>query len=241
MTQKILEPIILKADWPTKKEEMKYDWDTRVKDLDIPKGLQIREATSRYTYPDGKKTETFYHKFRFPEFGPAQAYDKMDIVVNFGGINYFLIAMVDYEGDTHPKSASVIFSPTRKPLTQGREWDMEKALQEAIEVTEGTIDLIKKISGWKKDISLVNNVNDAELRLEDIKAGFHNVVPQSDIVLFGQPEFVQTPIFPVYNGRSAGNLLTLNTGWGDSGNINIMMATTTKGKPKKAWFEANCC
>jgi Domain of unknown function (DUF3850) len=58
---------------------------------------------------------------------------------------------------------------------------------------------------------------------------------------FGQPRFIQSPVFPSLDGKCAGNLLTLETGWGDAGNVNIFLALDANGIPAKAWLEASCC
>jgi len=243
MTQKIIEPIILKADYPTEKESMKYIHKgeyMRLKDINLPEGLQAKEFKSKYYFQDELKTD--YHElYIYPELGKPQTYDKMDIVVNFGGINYILtISVHNVEDGDYPGSATVMFSPTNKPVTEGTPVDVEKGIQEAIDCTKESIKMNKSYTGYKKDKRIMSQIYDLENRLKELESGFYFPHPQRDIVLFGQPDFIQNPIFPIYNGRSAGHLITLNTGWGDSGNINIMLALTKKGKPAKAWFEASC-
>jgi hypothetical protein len=59
--------------------------------------------------------------------------------------------------------------------------------------------------------------------------------------VFGQPTFIQNEIFPMRNGRVAMNLCTLETDWGDSGNVNILFICDEAGIPTEVWFEASCC
>jgi len=57
---------------------------------------------------------------------------------------------------------------------------------------------------------------------------------------FGQPRFIQNPVFPELNGVCASNLFTLETGWGDAGNLNVLCALDREGIPAKVWHEASC-
>jgi hypothetical protein len=61
------------------------------------------------------------------------------------------------------------------------------------------------------------------------------------VTAFGQPVFIQNTVTPSLDGRCASNLMTLETGWGDAGNINLLCALDEKGVPAKVWFEASCC
>lgn len=59
--------------------------------------------------------------------------------------------------------------------------------------------------------------------------------------VFGQPVFIQNTATPSYKGRCASNLMTLETGWGDAGNINLLCVLDANGIPAKVWMEASCC
>jgi hypothetical protein len=61
------------------------------------------------------------------------------------------------------------------------------------------------------------------------------------VTAFGQPVFIQNTVTPSLDGRCASNLMTLETGWGDAGNINLLCALDDQGVPAKVWFEASCC
>lgn len=58
--------------------------------------------------------------------------------------------------------------------------------------------------------------------------------------LFGRPCFIQGALCPVFEGKPFYNLMTIENGWGDSGNINIMVALDD-GYPVAACLEASCC
>ena len=60
------------------------------------------------------------------------------------------------------------------------------------------------------------------------------------LTFFGQPRFIQNPVFPELNGVCASNLFTLETGWGDAGNLNVLCALNQEGIPARAWHEASC-
>lgn len=64
---------------------------------------------------------------------------------------------------------------------------------------------------------------------------------QGYMTAFGQPNFIQSEVLCGANGKSACHLLTLETGWGDAGNVNILCFLDDNGIPAKAWVEASCC
>jgi hypothetical protein len=58
---------------------------------------------------------------------------------------------------------------------------------------------------------------------------------------FGQPTWVQGPIYPAYKGKPCYNLVTIENGWGDCGNYNILVGLDDDNIPAVAYFEASCC
>jgi hypothetical protein len=60
------------------------------------------------------------------------------------------------------------------------------------------------------------------------------------LTFFGQPRFIQNPVFPGLDGVCASNLFTLETGWGDAGNLNVLCVLDGEGIPAKVWHEASC-
>lgn len=63
-----------------------------------------------------------------------------------------------------------------------------------------------------------------------------------DYKFFGQPTWVQGPHYPKdKRGNPYYNLVTIENGWGDSGNYNILISLDENGEPDAAYFEASCC
>jgi hypothetical protein len=58
---------------------------------------------------------------------------------------------------------------------------------------------------------------------------------------FGQPRWVQGPIYAAWEGQALRNFLTIENEWGDCGNTNILVAVGDDGRPTRAFFEASCC
>jgi len=71
--------------------------------------------------------------------------------------------------------------------------------------------------------------------------GEYNFSPTTYANAFGQPNFMQGESINVHEGRCAMCLMTLETEWGDSGNVNIMFACDEDGVPCKVWFNSACC
>lgn len=59
---------------------------------------------------------------------------------------------------------------------------------------------------------------------------------------FGQPNFVQGPVYPAdLVGDPCYHLVSIENGWGDSGNYNIFIGFDENNEPNVAYFEASCC
>jgi hypothetical protein len=58
---------------------------------------------------------------------------------------------------------------------------------------------------------------------------------------FGQPRWVQNERYPGYKGKPCYHFCTIESGWGDSGNQNILIGCNEEGIPEVAYFEASCC
>jgi hypothetical protein len=58
---------------------------------------------------------------------------------------------------------------------------------------------------------------------------------------FGQPSWVQGPVYPTdVRGNACYHFLTIENGWGDCGNFNILLGLNGD-IPSEAYFEAACC
>jgi hypothetical protein len=59
---------------------------------------------------------------------------------------------------------------------------------------------------------------------------------------FGQPRWIQGPHHVAdMDGVPLRHLVTIENGWGDSGNYNILIGLDENGVPNLAYFEASCC
>lgn len=56
----------------------------------------------------------------------------------------------------------------------------------------------------------------------------------------GQPDFLQNPVIPQKDGRAFRPLATLETEWGDAGNINLFVWLDANNIPAAACYEASC-
>lgn len=64
----------------------------------------------------------------------------------------------------------------------------------------------------------------------------------SSVKFFGQPRFVQGKHYPLdLMGNPCHHLMTIENGWGDSGNYNILIGFDKNNIPNMAYFEASCC
>ena len=62
------------------------------------------------------------------------------------------------------------------------------------------------------------------------------------VQVFGQPNWIQNPHFPAGpDGAPCRHLITMENGWGDSGNWNVLVHLGEDGLPSVAYFEASCC
>jgi hypothetical protein len=59
--------------------------------------------------------------------------------------------------------------------------------------------------------------------------------------LFSQPKFIQSPVLPHYEGKSAVMLARIESRWGDCGNENIFVAFDDAGIPVGIYHEYSCC
>lgn len=64
---------------------------------------------------------------------------------------------------------------------------------------------------------------------------------RSNIYWFGQPEFIQSPVFPAKNGKAAYLLFRYESGWGDAGNEHVFIQLDESNRPSIAWSEVSCC
>jgi len=203
----------------------------------IPEGIEVIPRTYEY---EGE--EHIYEMYRYPELGAPRLYkSRGPVIVPINGQNYLVSIVIDDDRDGIPSSATVTFMSTDEPETPYEVWDsaahhkkMRAKLLEEIAEYEAEDKEDGDSYFWK------SHIKNLKSHVEDIDNGEECYGHGRYLQFFGQPVFIQNSIFPSYNGKSACHLATLDTGWGDSGNVNIMVALDD-GVPVKVWFEASCC
>jgi hypothetical protein len=206
--------------------------------------------TSSYTgeIEDYKFTRTVY-----PEAGPTRQYEwsalREGIVVPINGRNYRVQISIDSD-DGIPGGATVTFTRTDDEETPFESFDLEAAVAKQItywqgEITEAKAEIeeIKRTnrqSEWFNEAHYESQIARAECRIANLENGSEVPWPGGDVTFFGQPRFIQNEMSPAHNGRAGMCLASLNTEWGDAGNVNILFACDDNGVPCRAWFEASC-
>jgi hypothetical protein len=209
-----------------------------------------REAIDKKNLPIGLEKvgdEEYLPDYNRHEISPARYFNGFPdrIVANINDHRYCI--MIDIHGDDRdyghyvPQSATVSFLDTDAPETEFETWDeaedLVKARARAVEDLKELRDrcIEDPDNGWDCFIKWRKD------EIAQIDAGDVCLRPPYDMQLFGQPQFIQGEIFPHHNGVLAYHLATLDTDWGDSGNVNILFACNADGRPCKVWFEASCC
>jgi hypothetical protein len=64
--------------------------------------------------------------------------------------------------------------------------------------------------------------------------------PEAYVMAHGQPHWVQNEWFPSHDGKAMFPLFTFETGWGDCGNENYLVALDDDGYPLIVVHEASC-
>lgn len=220
-----------------------------------PKGLVV--VTTEHSFVHKGETHEFtQNEYTFPELGLPRLYDSLEeVIVKINGQNYTITVELDGEGygdddydyDDHqiPESAVVRLIPTGLPVSRyekydEREFNLSRLAQMKYEYAEDLKDL-KDENDENERKWLKGQLDNDKKNIDRIEAGETVYRHCRKVQVFGQPQFIQNPIVPSHNGRSAFHLLTLNNDWGDCGNVNIMVALDESGDPEVAFFEASCC
>jgi hypothetical protein len=219
-----------------------------------PKGLTVVRTEHSFEYKG--ETKKYVHcKYTFPELGAPRLYNSLeDVVVKINGQNYTIAVELDGEGyeddecewDDHqiPESATVRLIPTRLPVTRyepydERQFNLKKLAQMKYEYAEDLRDCNAE-NNEEESQWLRRHLENDKKNIDRIEAGDNIYRHCRPVQMFGQPQFIQNPIVPSHEGRSAYHLLTLNNNWGDCGNVNIMVGLDESGEPATAYFEASC-
>jgi len=217
----------------------------------FPEGLKVTCHTD--TWDDGEPDT--WEIYRLPKAGPFRCFTdrqlSQGVVVPINGRRYkVLLSLRDTECGC--EGGSVTFIPTEEPETPYQPWSEEKAREEDLQYQQKSLNRAQKelesySSGKKtpRDPEILRWLRDdircCTRQIQQIHDGDAQYHPSADVNFFGHPYFIQGTPINAYEGRCAMNLVTLETGWGDAGNVNILFACDEQGVPCRVWCEASCC
>lgn len=202
---------------------------------------------SEWTDADGVVHPNNYKTYVFPELFSPRTIKEVEggVVVTIHGRRFRIsIEEGDAEWGDHGVDTikSVTFTETDEPESPTDLWDIEVEVQkliayhrEAIEAAKGFMAEDPEDDSW-----YVDDIAREEDSIKELEGGYHKPRPRGD-QWGGQPGFIQGEYFPTHEGYTGRCLVTLETGWGDSGNVIIMLACDSEGYPCKVWYEASCC
>lgn len=217
------------------------DWETHTETvLSVPEGVKVIDVPYEY-----EGTSYVGYRFELPEANRPRYFDcaavKAGLVLPIGNRRYKIAISID--NDEHvPSSATVMFAETDEPETPSIAWDADEEHAKAIAFCErelAEIDELAVAEGFDENMTAQSKRYTVE-RLQSLRNGerlHHRFYAQA----FGQPTFIQGETCPEFNGRGTMNLITLETGWGDSGNINLLFGLDDEGRPAALYLEASCC
>jgi hypothetical protein len=221
--------------------EMVYSEDT-------PTGLEFTSHDETYDTDEGETREFSYRTYKFPEAGPVGYLKGTDyngsFVVEISGLR-FRIDLHMSQGDMGTADGVVTFTRTDDDLTVFDTWDHAAA------VAARRVQLVEQLAANEAELVAAPDAEFAEYARDDITRNKEDIaeIDKGDlrishpfyIKVFGQPNFIQSEVFPTYEGRSGMCLASIENDWGDNGNINILFACDEDGLPCRIWTEASCC
>jgi len=168
----------------------------------------------------------------FPEFSPARVYRDLygPLVLQLGERRFKVQVEqdADYDGGV-PEPGWVSFEETEEPETPFEQWDARHAAERHLQYLQG-------------NRPGAHNDRERYQTEQCLLAGdLHRFQAPAYGHVFGQPTFLQHRWHMSLNGKACYNLFTLETGWGDCGNENYMVALDDEGYPVAVFHEASCC
>jgi hypothetical protein len=158
--------------------------------------------------------------YSFPQLAAEQGYHTAkNIILTIRGTNYKI--KVNIEDPENPQEGSLELHPTSEPATPFL----------PVVPTDERMNAICDQYLEDKDGLTAEELTD-----------YHAYIGSSnyEVYAFGQPRFIQGATYPSYNGKAVYQLICLENGWGDCGNVNIFIALEND-KPVAAFIEASCC
>lgn len=215
-------------------------------DTEPPKGLI--SYTKPYWYLDdetGEKATYTLDLYVFPEAGAPRYFQNSTpgFVVPINGLRYRVDIHLE-AGDYGCEGGSVSFTCTDEPETEFLSWNHADAVAKERERLVNDLESYRgMLDGATEDSRTWHeqSIRSTENRIREIDDGNLKLRHPYYMQVFGQPNFIQGEVFPAHQGRCGMLLASIETDWGDSGNVNILFACDENGVPCKAWFEASCC
>ena len=177
----------------------------------VPEGFQVtpRKTSDGYDYSE----------YRWPELGPARLFDHLPqkgVVIPILNWRYRVRIDLDDDPDEIPESVTVSFERTTDPETPFETYDITAMNQKYLEHLREEVVHVEGLLGNDPDDDRMyrSELENYRLKIARIEAGETLVSHHSYAQFFGQPVFIQNPVFPQHDGRSAFHLVTLETGWG---------------------------
>jgi len=233
---------------------------------DVPEGLQVTAHPQTFTGPDGEEHDSTYNTYVMPEGGPARYVNSKQwselggaFVVAINGRNYRVDVHIDHS-EYGCEGGAVTFTRTEESETALPLWEHDVAVAEwrarYVEDLEEYRKTLANAEEAYNDPRQISDYHSKETResiewiQDDIQRAEQEIAAcdTGDIQLrhpgyaqvFGQPHWLQAEVHPAHNGRCAMALVSMDTGWGDSGNVNILFACDDDGIPCRVWFESSC-
>lgn len=183
------------------------------------------------------------------ELGPTRIFDRAHrgpVVLPIKGRRFLVIIQTEFERyQGVPEPGHVTFVETDEPETPHTIWDGIAVTKEHLEDKRRSLAILTEQGpekGYEKyhEEDLANLRRDIERHESAIAEGepFYRVTTDS---AFGQPKWIQGEWAPLHEGKPVYHLMTLETGWGDAGNENYMVALDEDGWPVAVYWEASCC
>lgn len=235
------------------KSSWRRDW--REAPTNIPEGVEVTSEPFEYEH-EGETHQGTHYFFKLPEADDYRLFDReafyQGVVVPINGQNYRIIFSLDEEDDGSRVSGSVTFIPTDAPVSEFQTWSEDVVREDylrrrRVNLERSEKELAKLLSGEKSEYVAEHerwvrrDIEQERKDIADTEAGLTRFRPTAYANFFGQPNYLQGEVIPVHEGRSGMCLVTLETEWGDAGNINIFFACDENGVPCRVWYEASCC
>lgn len=196
--------------------------------------------------------ETIHYKTsRWPELFSPRLYPGRPhgsgIIVPIHGQNYRVVLALQCSRAGGYDGVIGYFFPVSEPETPFTPYDEVGEARKKVAALESEINRLHdgayrsngqfRTLGWREVLSQIHH---KQMALDDLTSG--RVLPRPHGVdqWGGQPGFNQEPVFPSHDGVSASCLATLETGWGDGGNVVVMLSCDEQGIPVALWWEASC-